>query len=295
MKKYMTTTTMALILPEFKDQFGEGKKVDLIFSLNQAYMEHMVPEIEKSAFEIKENGVMGVNFNFGIQIIVESSFGKWEEARAAYVTFELKIQAEVKKNDEGDPEFHFKVRTIDFPLLKIFKGDSEEMFLEEMLIQGMLNVQIELLKEKMGKIQKPLRDISKYKELQCLGVMLKDLNITYEDSYAIIHSDYDAVKPDGDYCDQIEQGFKDAPLKAMEEFDTPLPGMSGKLPGMQDFKEFAEKISPKIEENKKERELKKQGEERMAKKMEELNAEAAKEEPVPVEEPASEDTKRTDL
>ncbi len=62
-KKYMTTTTIASILPEFKEQYGENKKVDIIFSLNQAYMEHMVPEIERSAFEIKENGIMGLTFN----------------------------------------------------------------------------------------------------------------------------------------------------------------------------------------------------------------------------------------
>ena len=63
-----------------------------------------------------------------------------------------------------------------------------------------------------------------------------------------MHSEYNTVKPDSDYCDKLEQGFKDAPLKAMEEFDTPIPGMDGKLPGVQDFKNFAEKITPKLED-----------------------------------------------
>ncbi len=140
------------------------------------------------------------------------------------------------------------LKTLDFPLLKIFKGDDEEMFLEEMLIQSVLNVQIEMVKQKFGKVKRKVKDISKFKELQCLGVQLQNLNVTYEDQYAIIHSDYNRVEPDADYCDKIEQGFKDAPLKAMEEFDTPFPGMSGKLPGLKDFKDWAEKVTPKMED-----------------------------------------------
>ena len=31
-KKYMTTTTIGTVLPEFKEQYGENKKIDVVFS-----------------------------------------------------------------------------------------------------------------------------------------------------------------------------------------------------------------------------------------------------------------------
>ena len=123
-------------------------------------MENQVPEIEKSAFVIKENGIVGMTVNFAAQVIVETSHGKWEEARAFFFTFEVKVLTTITYPEPNKPQFSFQLKTLDFPMLKVFSGDGEEMFFEEMLLQSMLNVQTEMITQKFGKHSSPMKDIS---------------------------------------------------------------------------------------------------------------------------------------
>mmetsp|Transcript_47299 Transcript_47299/g.34587 ORF Transcript_47299/g.34587 Transcript_47299/m.34587 type:complete len:233 (+) Transcript_47299:690-1388(+) len=142
-KQMLTTTTVALLLPSFKEEYGEGKMIDMVGTVSDQFV---ADKIERSSgVKLDENGNLKVQIDLGAQIIVEEEPGKWTPARDFYVTLTAKIKMIVNQTSETDEPaenettklppgkyFYAYVKGLEITTLKMFKGD-EEQTLEQML------------------------------------------------------------------------------------------------------------------------------------------------------------------
>ena len=67
----LTTATVGMLLPAFKEEFGDSKPIDLIGTLSQSFISDKVDNVAPSGISIDKNGNLKLNINAGAQIIVE--------------------------------------------------------------------------------------------------------------------------------------------------------------------------------------------------------------------------------
>jgi len=59
----LTTTTLGLVLPNIKEDFGDGKKVDVVGTLSSSYIEAKIPDTKPTGIRISEDGDIGIVIN----------------------------------------------------------------------------------------------------------------------------------------------------------------------------------------------------------------------------------------
>lgn len=78
-------------------------------------------------------------------------------------------------------------------MFKIFKDDDEQ-FLEEMLIQTLVNSQIENLKSYLEPLKFPLSNFRNRPEMQCLGFYLTEADIKFKKGHVQTNFFYKEIK-----------------------------------------------------------------------------------------------------
>ena len=135
----LTTNNLGTVLPDFVEDYGEGKKVDLHFSPSHSLFLDGLPGSKMTGINIDKNGNWKVQINICMNIAVETSPGNWENARTGYgtVVFKMKI-----KQDDSNPfnkVLSFTPKSLEISQLKIMKGE-EEATTEQMMLQSMANL-----------------------------------------------------------------------------------------------------------------------------------------------------------
>jgi hypothetical protein len=74
----MTTSNVGMLLPEVLEEFGENKKVDMMFTTSHALISAKLPDVKTSGFQMDKNGNFRFVINLGIEIAVEKGFGQYE-------------------------------------------------------------------------------------------------------------------------------------------------------------------------------------------------------------------------
>lgn len=64
-KQLLTTTTLGLGLPSFKEDYGEGKSIDLVGTLSHDYISEKIPDAAKSGLQLDKNGNLKLSLNGG--------------------------------------------------------------------------------------------------------------------------------------------------------------------------------------------------------------------------------------
>lgn len=209
-----------------------------------------------SGISLDKNGNLKFNINAGAQIIVESSPGNWEDARNFYVTLSAKAKLAINNTNPANRTFVITPKGVELSLFKIYKGD-EEMFLEQMLTQSLLNVQIDQFRKTLKPVAIPLMKFENPKEFQCLGFNLTDLDVKIDKGYIQLSAGYEKIDiTDKEVCEAFEKALQEGPMKAMkkmsEEFSGGFSSFSGMgMGGDSDKKELPHKVdSLKTEDNK---------------------------------------------
>lgn len=66
MKQLLTTTTLGMILPSFKEDYGENRMVDLVGTLSNSFIEEKVEIPTKTGLSLDgSNGVLKITLNLG--------------------------------------------------------------------------------------------------------------------------------------------------------------------------------------------------------------------------------------
>jgi hypothetical protein len=130
-----------MILPSFKEDYGEGKPIDLIGTLSHMFIADRIDNAQMSGITLDKNGIIKGTINAGAQIIVEKNPGEWEDTRHFAMTFQFKGKLYLNETHPNKTVM-LQPKGIEMTALKIFKGE-EEMFLEQILTKSLLNAQID--------------------------------------------------------------------------------------------------------------------------------------------------------
>jgi hypothetical protein len=90
MRQLMTTTTIGMAIPQFKEEYGEGRPIDIVLTPSHEFMTTGLGNVSPTGVSIDGNGNFQVLANVGAQIIVTNAEGEQEEARSLYIQFQLK-------------------------------------------------------------------------------------------------------------------------------------------------------------------------------------------------------------
>jgi hypothetical protein len=140
--KMLTTTTIGTVLPQFVEDYGSEKRIDVAFSPSHGLFKEGFPGSKMTGIYMDKNGNWKIQLNVAATINVEREHGTWEAARDVYITVVVKFKV---KSDESNPfnkQFIFTPKNIEISQLKVMKGD-EEMSMEQMMIQSMANIQFD--------------------------------------------------------------------------------------------------------------------------------------------------------
>jgi hypothetical protein len=77
---------------------------------------------------------------------------------------------------------YVSIKGVELSMFRVFK-ESEEMFLEQMLVQTLFNSQIENLLGYIKPLALPLDDIYSRPEMQCLGFRLSECDLAFKKNY----------------------------------------------------------------------------------------------------------------
>lgn len=229
-KALLTTSTIGMAIPTFKEQYGEGKRVDAIFSINHDDVTELSEDLDPSGFSIDGKGNFKVEMNIHAKMIVENK-NKWEEARNMVLTLSLKGKIFVADADFDNRTLVFLPRGIQLANLKIFKGD-EEQFLEQMLFQSLIGVQLDQFKKNLKPQVFPLKDLDNPPELQCFGFNLTNMDVFINKGYIQLNSNYIKIERDQlsefrrEFCEVLEGTLRSSPEKFQDMLGHYIPGLS---------------------------------------------------------------------
>jgi len=86
MKQLLTTTTIGMLIPSFKEQYGDNRPIDVVLTASQDYMTTgLGTDVTPSGLQIEANGNFVMTVNLGAQLIVENKQNVQVEARALYL------------------------------------------------------------------------------------------------------------------------------------------------------------------------------------------------------------------
>jgi hypothetical protein len=133
-------------MPQFIEDYGENKKIDVVFSPSHDLFLDGVPNSKMSGVYMDKNGNWKIQLNIPAQINIEMMPGIWEPIRHLYITLVAKAKITTNNSNPDDKVFIFTPKAIEMANMIVKKGD-EEMQMEQMMIQSMFNIQLETAKK----------------------------------------------------------------------------------------------------------------------------------------------------
>ena len=118
-----------MALPSFKEEYGEGKPIDLIATLYHDFIASSLDNLVPSGFSLDQKGNFRLAVNIGSQIIVERTTGNWEDSRRVMMTLGVKGKIFIADAQHDNKTLVILPRGFELSTLKIFKGEDEQ-FLE---------------------------------------------------------------------------------------------------------------------------------------------------------------------
>jgi len=135
MKQLLTTTTVGMVIPSFKEEYGENRPINLVLTASHDFMTSgLGDDVTPSGIQLEGNGNFQVTVNIGAQLIVENKEGVQEEARAIYTQLALKGKMFVADAQFENRTFVLLPKALQMPIFKVMNKDGEEQFLEQMLV-----------------------------------------------------------------------------------------------------------------------------------------------------------------
>lgn len=125
----LTTTTVGTVLPQFTEEYGEGKKLDLVLTPSHEFFQEGVPGSKMTGIYMDKNGNWKIQMNLAAQINLENLPGMWEPVRNIYMTLVMKFKLQMNDKNPLDKTVVIVPKNIELSEMKIING-SEEMAME---------------------------------------------------------------------------------------------------------------------------------------------------------------------
>lgn len=135
----LTTSTIGTVLPEFINEYGENKKVDLVLTPSHALFQEGIPGSRMMGVYMDKNGNWKFIININAQVNVETLPDMWDPIRNIYMTLVAKFKISTDASNPFNKTFKFLPKTMEMSQIKVLKG-GEEQASEAMMIQSMVNI-----------------------------------------------------------------------------------------------------------------------------------------------------------
>jgi len=231
LRQLMTTTTIGMAIPQFKEEYGEGRPIDIVLTPSHEFMTTGLGQVNPTGVSIDGNGNFQILANIGAQIIVTNSEGQQEEARSLYVQFQLKGKMFIADAQHDNRTLVVMPKALQMPVFKVLNNQGEEQFLEQMLVQSMVGFQLDNLKKQFKPATIPLKKFNNPKELQCLGFNLTNVAVKINKGYLQVNGNYLRLNQDDidtEFCSSFEERVNNSPAELFKKitgapiFDNPV-------------------------------------------------------------------------
>ena len=125
--RQMTSDNIALLLPEFGEEFGPGRAIDFYFSLSHSLIANKLDNAKASGFQMDKNGNFRFVFNFSTTLLVEKKGvrAEWEEARSIFISLVAKGKFVVDEHADGKRYLKLTPKMGEISDIKILNGKDE--------------------------------------------------------------------------------------------------------------------------------------------------------------------------
>lgn len=222
----LTTSTLGTVLPQFVEEYGANKKVDVAFSPSHELFKDGFPGSKMTGMYVDKNGNWKLQVNMAAVINVETLPDVWDAVRNLYVTLVFKLKMTQDDSNPFSKKFIVLPKNVEVSQLKVLKGE-EEMSMEQMMIQSMVNIQFEQIKKQFKEQEFAIGDIIKKnpKELQCFGFNVSDLDLSFKKSQVQFSLFYKEItNPNKEICDAFEEELRKSPQKIFDQMKNYGPG-----------------------------------------------------------------------
>jgi hypothetical protein len=121
----LNTSMLGAVVPEFTEEYGANKKIDIVFSPSHELFLDGVPDSKMSGIYMDKNGNWKVQINMPLQLNVETLPGVWEAARNLYITMVAKARITTRVDENGENKtFVFTPKSIEMTQMVVKKGEE---------------------------------------------------------------------------------------------------------------------------------------------------------------------------
>lgn len=191
----LTTSTIGAVLPTFKEEYGENKNIDVMFSASHSLFQVGFPKNKITSINIDKNGNWKIQLNLVAKLNVETAPRVWESARDLYITVAFIMKTSVSDTNKFIKKLAWTPKNLEITNLKVMKGE-EEMEMEQMMIKSVTNIQLENLKKKFREFPYYIRNLrgGNPREFQCLGFNVCDIDGTFLKGQLQLSAYYKPIK-----------------------------------------------------------------------------------------------------
>lgn len=212
----MTSSTIGMVVPAFKEKFGDGKKIDVVGTTSHDFISSTIDSVKPSGLSIDRRGNVRLDMNFGAQILVEEK-RSWKEAWNMFFTVTMKGKVTVNSTNPLNKTVTVAPRSVEFSMLKFYDGD-EEKSMESMLAQSLLNVQLDQLRKTFKPQKFMMNKWNNPKEMQCIGFNLTDIDIAFSKNAMQFNAGYTEILDyDKTFCSGIEEQIRKGSTEGLKK------------------------------------------------------------------------------
>ena len=123
----LTSDNVALLLPEFGEEFGPGRAVDFYFSLSHSLIANKLENSKPSGFQMDKNGNFRFILNFSATLLIEKkgSGSTWEEGRSIFVSLVAKGKFVKDETPDGKRTLQVTPKVMEISDIKILNSEEE--------------------------------------------------------------------------------------------------------------------------------------------------------------------------
>jgi len=121
----LTTSTIGTVLPEFINEYGENKKVDLVLTPSHTLFQEGIPGSRMMGVYMDKNGNWKFIININAQVNVETLPDMWDPIRNIYMTLVAKFKISTDASNPFNKTFKFLPKTIEMSQIKVLKNGEE--------------------------------------------------------------------------------------------------------------------------------------------------------------------------
>jgi len=129
----LTTSTIGSILPQFKEEYGDNKKIDLSISASHDLFTDGLPGSKMSGIYIDKNGNWKIQLNLNVNLLAQTSGSNYKPIRNCYVTVVFKMRIKQDDSNPFNKKLSLTPRSLEISQFKVMK-ETEEMTAEQMML-----------------------------------------------------------------------------------------------------------------------------------------------------------------